>query len=204
VLEGAAGLALDPKGRDLYVASLASGSLTQLRRGKDGSLSYRDCWAGLGANGCEKLPVDSLLGASGIAISPDGKRLVVASQAGTVTSFVRKPRSGAVKFKSCFGDDGKGGCRKPKADALGQATSVVLDGSDVYVASQGSDSLTRLTLDAKGKLGWVSCAAPKVKKCAKVKPGALDGAYALALRGKSLYVGASLSGALSTFKLPKR
>ncbi len=194
VLEGAAGVALDPKGKDLYVASLASGSLTQLRRGKDGSLTYRGCWAGLGANGCKKLPVDSLLGASGIAISPDGKRLVVASQAGTVTSFTRKPKSGKVKFRSCIGDDGKGGCTSPKRDSIRQATSVVLKGRDVYVASQGSDSITRLALDERGKLGWVSCVAPpkSAKRCAKAPAAALDGAYAIALRGKSLYVGAAL------------
>lgn len=206
VLEGAAGVALDPRGRDLYVASLASGSLTQFRRSKDGSISYAGCWAGLGANGCRKLPVDSLLGASGIAISPDGKRLVVASQAGTVTSFSRKPKSGKVRFVSCFGDDGKGGCDKPRRDSIRQATGVVLKGQDVYVASQGSDSITRLELDRKGRLGWVSCvAAPKAAKgCEKGKAAALDGAYALALRGKSLYVGASLSGALSTFQLPEK
>lgn len=206
VLEGAAGLALDPKGRDLYVASLASGSLTQLRRAKDGSLSYKGCWAGLGANGCKKLPVDSLLGASGIAVSPDGKRLVVASQAGTVTSFNRSPKSGRVKFRSCVGDDGKGGCEKPKRDSIRQATSVVLSGDDVYVASQGSDSITRMALDAKGRLEWVSCLAPRssTKGCAKAPAAALDGAYAIAAAGKSLYVGASTSGVLSTFKLPKK
>lgn len=204
VLEGAAGLALDPKGKDLYVASLSSGSLTHLRRRKDGSLRYEGCVAGLGANGCEKLPVESLLGASGVAVSADGKSIVVASQAGTVTSFRRSTKSGKVKFKSCFGDDGEGGCEKPKAASIAQATSVVLKGDDVYVASQGSDSLTRLALDDKGKLGWVSCVAPKVRKCVKVPAAALDGAYALALRGKNLYVGASQSGALSTFKLPRK
>lgn len=206
VLEGAAGLALGPEGRDLYVASLASGSLTQLRRKKSGQLAYKTCLAGLGANGCKKLPVESLLGASGIAISPDGKRLVVASQAGTVTSFKRKPKSGEVRFASCFGDDGKGGCTKPKRDSIRQATSVVLKGDDVYVASQGSDSITRLALDEKAKLEWVSCVAPakSAKRCEKAPAAALDGAYALAVEGKSLYVGASLSGALSTFKLPKK
>lgn len=204
VLEGAAGLALDPEGKDLYVASLSSGSLTQLRRRKDGSLRFAGCVAGLGANGCKKLPVDSLLGASGVAVSSDGKLVVVASQAGTVTSFKRNAKSGKVKFKSCFGDDGKGGCDAPKADSIDQATSVVLKGNDVYVASQGSDSLTGMALGDRGKLEWVSCVAPKVRKCGKVPAGALDGAYAVALRGKNLYVGASQSGALSMFKLPRK
>lgn len=206
VLEGAAGIAIDRRGRDLYVASLASGSLTQLRLARNGALTYRDCWAGLGANGCHRLPVDALLGASGIAISPDGKRIVVASQAGTVTSFSREPKSGKVRFLSCFGDDGEGGCRRPERDSLRQATGVALDGRDVYVASQGSDSITRLRLDRRGELAWISCLAPRraVKRCATAPAAALDGAYAVAIRGRSLYVGAALAGSLSTLRLPAR
>lgn len=205
VLEGAAGIALDRKGRDVYVTAAASAALVHLRRRRDGSLDYRECWAGLGANGCRKLPVDALLGASGVALSANGKRIFVASQAGTVTSFARAAKSGRARFISCLGDDGRGGCVRPRRDSIREATGIAVAGHDLYVASQGSDAITRVAVDRRGRLDWVSCISSRpVKGCAKAPTAALDGAYAVAARGRSLYAAAPFSGALATLSLPRR
>ena len=203
LLEGAAAVVVDPAGRDVYVASLASGSLARFRRGPSGRLSYRGCWADEGANGCRKLPVDALSGATGMAMSSDGRSIVVASQVGLVSSFARSPKTGSVKFVSCVGRDGLGGCAKTERDSLGQATGIALSGRDVYVASQRSDSITHLALDGRGRLSFSSCiAAGRANGCSGGGSlASLDGAYAVATTGRGLYVAAPTPGSVTALEL---
>jgi len=79
-------------------------------------------------------------------------------------------------------------------------------GRDVYVASQASDSITRLAVDRRGRLEWTACVAPKrAHRCSGGVPrAALAGAYAVASAGRSLYAAAPSVGALSSFRLPRR
>ncbi len=59
---------------------------------KDGALTYKGCFANLGANGCADPRHDSLGGASGVAVSPEGKSVYVASYVDdSVTTFDRTP-----------------------------------------------------------------------------------------------------------------
>jgi DNA-binding beta-propeller fold protein YncE len=204
LLEGADALVLGPGGRELYVASLRSGSLARFTRAADGSLTYRDCIADAGANGCRKTPIASLLGATGLAISADGGHVFVASQVGVVASFDRSRTTGKLAFRSCIGQDGKGGCAEPRPASLGQATGIVTRGRDIYVASQGGDAITRLKADRQGRLAVTSCiAARRAHGCQAGPAASLDGVYALAVRGRDLYTAAPLTGALSSFALAR-
>src|SRR5204863_224334 len=81
----------------VYVASEAGNSITHLIRDTtNGLISYQGCIANGGANGCVDPPQDSLAGARGVAISPDGTSVYVAGNASnSVSGFVRAvPSSG--------------------------------------------------------------------------------------------------------------
>jgi hypothetical protein len=201
-LEGAAAIALDRTGANAYVASAESGTLTRLSRSDDGSLRFRECWSGRGENGCRKAGADALVGATGLAVREH--EVYVAAQVGAVSRFVRK-RSGRLRFSSCVARDGKGGCADPKRDSLQGASGIAVVGRDVWVTAQGPSALTRLGLDKRKRLRFVSCLAPKrAEKCGGGVPAAaLSGAYGALAVKRSLYVTAPLSGALATFALPR-
>ena len=203
VLEGADAIAVGPGGRDVYVTSLVSGSIARFIRSGTGSLRYRGCIADGGANRCRKVPVDSLVGASGLAIAPGGRRVFVASQVGVVSAFDRSAANGDLAFGGCVGRDGRGGCAEPRRDSLGRATGIAASGGDVYVTAQGGDSITRLT-DRRGGLAFASCVAARRAHGCAAGPGTLDGVYALALRGRDLYAAAPLAAALDTFRVAPR
>lgn len=76
------------------------------------------------------------------------------------------------------------------------------NGRDVYVTSQRSNSLTRLGVGKNGKLTFVGCVASKgMHGCGAARSTALRGAYAVALRGKTLYATAPAGAAVSAFAL---
>jgi DNA-binding beta-propeller fold protein YncE len=57
-----------------------------------GALTYRGCIANAGADGCTAPANDSLDGAVGVSVSPDGNSVYVASNASdAITSFDRAP-----------------------------------------------------------------------------------------------------------------
>lgn len=206
VLEGAAGIALSAKGGDVYVASVASSSISHLRRTAGGGLAYRDCRADGGANGCAKVPEGTLLGATGVAIAPDGASVYVASAGGVVSRFARKRSSGRLKLTGCIGDDGPGGCAAPKGARLSGASGIAVSpgGHDVYVAAGQGRSIARLRATGRGGLRFGSCVAHRRHRCSGAPTPALRGAYALALRGRSLYAVAPQSASLARLQLARR
>jgi len=203
-LEGAASIVVGPRGRDVYVASLLSGAVTHFARAADGSLRFERCYADGGANGCRKVPVDSLVGASGVALSPRGDELYVASQVGTVASFARAGKTGRLRFASCMARDGKGGCVQPRQNSLRGASGIAATAGDVFVASQASDSLTRLETDRRGRLEWLGCVQAPGRCGGDVPRAAVDGAYAVVAAGDSVYLAAATSGAASGFRVTRR
>jgi DNA-binding beta-propeller fold protein YncE len=133
-LDGAYSVIVSPGGENVYVASYYDDAVAHFDRNADGSLSYQsdDLWKdGTGL----ALYLD---GANGLAISPDGKFVYVASRVDdSVTVFRRLSVSGNLQFVNAY-RDGVGG-----VDGLNGARAVAVspDGNQVYVASQNDHAL---------------------------------------------------------------
>jgi DNA-binding beta-propeller fold protein YncE len=165
-----------------------------------GSLAFTGCVSSLGG-GCEAPAAGSLTGASGVAVSPDGRSVyATAYGADTVSAFGRGPH-GALRFRGCVADGGAGGCAAAPAGALRGPGGIVVSpgGGDVYVAAGLGNAVSRLDRLPGGGLSFGSCTALGLAGCATAAFPSLAGATGLALGpgGSDLYV-ASLDGAAVT------
>jgi len=145
-LGGADALAASPDGKSVYVASLRADSVSGFARSAGGRLEFKGCIANWGAHGCREPDQNSLHGADGIAVSPDGESVYLSAMTGptvnggvgAVTRFNRRS-DGSLGPKGCFADGGKYDCNKPGLDSIGSPESIAVsqDGRSVYVGSYG-------------------------------------------------------------------
>jgi 6-phosphogluconolactonase (cycloisomerase 2 family) len=100
-LDGATDVDVSGDGRNLYVAARVSGAVaTFLRDPAAGVLTQlggeNGCISGGGADGCRLSTSDSLRGARGVAVSPDGRTVYAgAFRASALSVLRRKPAPGA-------------------------------------------------------------------------------------------------------------
>ncbi|HTU14950.1 MAG TPA: YncE family protein [Solirubrobacterales bacterium] len=135
-ISGANAVAVSPRGGDVYVTSLISGSVTQFSSsGSPGLLSQptikSGCVAWLGASGCT--PGRSLRAPEGIAVSPDGTNVYAAAySSGGIAVLERGPKTGGVVQKF-----GTGGCVTTQSIA-NCATGRAMDGlSSIAISRDG-------------------------------------------------------------------
>jgi 6-phosphogluconolactonase (cycloisomerase 2 family) len=140
-LTGANGIAVSPDGGHVYVTGWIDDTLVTLNRNKDtGALT----WAGTQKDGV--FGVDGLLGASGVAASPDGKNVYVASNLDDAVavfewdSVMGLPVLGYVEMEKNL----VGGVA-----GMDGATSVAVspDGEHVYVTSVEDHALVDFARD---------------------------------------------------------
>jgi sugar lactone lactonase YvrE len=145
-LGGADALTVSPDGTSVYVAALRAGAIVRFERSPGGRLEPRGCFANSGARGCREPLQNSLHGANGIVVSPDGKAVYVSAMsgptvnggAGAISVFGRGP-DGSLSSVGCFADAGKHECIAPPLESLGSPESIAVspDGRSVYVGSFG-------------------------------------------------------------------
>lgn len=214
------GVAVSPDGKNVYVASLGSDSITVfVRDATTGALTQlsgdANCLSASGTDGCEV--ARGLNGASTIAISPDGKTVYVAADGGSpavdgsVAVFARAPDNGALTqlagTAGCVSETGNGGaCSDDRG--LDGATSVAItsDGKYAYVASLFGDSVAVFARDPDtGALiqqpGAGGCIADigSPGDCAMGHDLDYPHAVALSPDDKYVYVAAVNSDAISVF-----
>jgi DNA-binding beta-propeller fold protein YncE len=145
----------------LAAAAPAGAAFTQLE-GPSGCVAQPDSVHREG--GCAH--AKALLGASGVAVSPDGRNLYVAAEASdSVTAFEREPSTGALTQLGCIsqngtnGFDGTGGeCADGKALDGARGVAVSPDGAHVYVAAAASNAVAVFSRDpATGELTQAGC-----------------------------------------------
>ncbi len=212
-LHGAGNVAISPDGRNAYVVSGEPASAVAIfdRDPATGALQQRPGSAGCVSSvtqGCA--PGRALLGAEGIAVSPDGMDVYVASHLG-VAIFARDAGGGLIQKPAadgCVVESGGEGCQPGRGLDLPTSVAVSPDGRNVYVASRLSRGVAIFDRDSEGKLTQKPEAAGCVsedgmdglgKVCEKRR--ALSGAHGVAVSpdGRSVYVASLLSRAVAIF-----
>ena len=126
-----------------------------------GQISYDGCVSDDGSGGlCADTPGTPLTGASGVAVSPDGKSVYVVSLfANTITHFFVAPQ-GQLTYDGCISDTGSGGlCADAPGTPLTGAYAVAVspDGKSVYVVSAFANTITHFFAAPQGQLTYDGC-----------------------------------------------
>lgn len=215
-LRGARGLAVSPDGKHAYVASYTSGAVAVFSRDRGtGKLTQL-----AGTDGCVQEVGDgvtctdgtALLGAAGVAVSPDGRHVYVASfDSNAVAIFSRNKTTGKLTQPAgadgCVQEFGFGvACAVGKGLARALGVAVSRDGRHVYVASATSSAVAIFSRDrTTGKLTQLAGAAGCVQELgdgvACVDGRALHAAAGLVVSqdGKHVYVASATSSAVAVF-----
>ncbi|MFL5816500.1 MAG: beta-propeller fold lactonase family protein [Conexibacter sp.] len=159
-LDGARSVAVSADGRSVYVTGETVDAVTAFARDTStGALSYVGCITGA-ATGCTGARAVSQVGLDspeGVAVSPDGNAVFVASyNSNALVWFRRDAATSALTYDSCSSQGGT--CAYFQAVGLTGPEDVTVspDNANVYVSSFGSSSVARFTRDPQ--TGGVSLA----------------------------------------------
>ena len=211
-LSGISQIALSPDGRHLYAASSIANSVTAFSRDiNTGALVQLKGAAGCvrpgGLGGCASGV--GLLGATALAIAPDGRSLYVAGRdADAVAAFAIDPTGGALLQlggrQACIrGGDDPGACSSGRALAGTDALAISPDGTTLYAAAKDADAVSVLQRDATtgaltqqpGPTGCIRVAGGL--GCTTGRALAQPSALAVGANGRDIYVASASGNAVS-------
>jgi DNA-binding beta-propeller fold protein YncE len=184
-IDGAAGVAVSPDGRDVYVAADASDAVSSFHVGAGGRLRQTGCIQRAGAEDDDEDTVDKRCESgtaqwdpSEIVLSADG-RTVFAGGADTITSYRRDPDTGKLVQLGCAEEEQSSeSCLEVRATLGVNALAATVDGRNVYVTAEQENAVTVLgaavtvvssavRADRAGRLRIsVRCPASRVRRCA--------------------------------------
>jgi DNA-binding beta-propeller fold protein YncE len=176
------------------------------RAAAPGQLTFVGCVANTPAGGCTDLPSTPLARASGVALSPDGGSVYVASQDSDSVAVFRRDAAGKIAFDGCVADDASQGCTDVPGFPLDGATAVALspDGGSVYVTSTSTlGSVAVFRRDTAGRLVFDGCVANDAAAgCTDVPGEPLRAANGIVLSpdGAFVYVTSLLSDSVTVFR----
>jgi DNA-binding beta-propeller fold protein YncE len=207
-------MAVSPDGRDLYVTSKgpdalvllardpSSGALTQLP-GKAGCIAEEG-----GGGACAKDPLMAF--PNGIAVSPDGRNVYVASQASAaLLSFDRDPATGALRRKpggaGCVASEVAGTACSPGRGLERPAdVAVSPDGRSVYLDGARSNGLAVFDRDGatgglRQKHGRAGCIAESLgRSCLTGRSLGVPLGLLVSPDGRNVYVASLGAGGVAT------
>ena len=165
-LDDAFDVVVSPDGASTYVASLADNAIVRFNRAADGALSAVGCIDDVGgAAVCGAgNETQGLSGARGLAASPDGASVFVASDADS--SIVRFTRSadGALTAGACLDVVGGpaicGAGNEAQGILSAEAVAASPDGTSVYATSTGDDAIVRFNREVPPTCLGTAAAGP--------------------------------------------
>jgi DNA-binding beta-propeller fold protein YncE len=187
------GVVVRPDGAAVFATG--GGAVVRFSRLPGGQIVFAGCHAVAGAVANPScVAQDSLAGARGLALSPDGRSLYVASAAAGSLTHLGAPDAFVVEAGSCHAEGGAGGCADPPGAPLTGARSVAVspDGRSVYVVSEGT--VAHFTREADGAPAFAGCLSSRADSGCTAMPGdQLAGAHDVAVTadGRSVVVGAA-------------
>jgi len=205
-LGGVEEVAVSPDGKSVYAVSNVSGSVSHFfRGGPDGQISYDGCLADGPADGCVDLPSSPLTGAVGVAVSPDGKSVYVASRSSDSIAHFFRGAGGKIRYDGCLNNEGSEGCVNLPGEPLDGANDVAVspDGKSVYVASASSDSVAHFFRGGPdGQISYDGCLNNDGSSgCVDLPAGPINEADGVAVSpdGESVYVTGAVSDSVAHF-----
>ena len=207
-LDGVAGIAVSANGASVYVAASDSHAVTAYDRAGNGTLTGEPggagCLASVAAEGCAE--ARGLFGAFGVAISPDGKSVYVASNESDAIAVLDRDAGGGLGQKSgtdgCVSDTGTSGtCADGQGLDATQGVAVSPDGEAVYATGAASDAVTLFARNGAGRIGQEPGSAGCVSEtgsagCADGRGLDLPVGVAVSPDGRSVYVASANPGAV--------
>lgn len=165
-IEGSEDLVVSPDGNNVYANSNATHAVVELKRSGSGALeelaSPNECVSTETLPGCQQ--VEEIGGAFGVAVSPGGEDLYVASaNENAVAAFERNPTSGVLKQLTgnpCVTEQATG-CGDPEFNErvglkFARRLAVSPDGTNVYVAGQADHAIAELARTVKPTVSGLS------------------------------------------------
>jgi len=215
-LDGARTVAVSPDGKSVYLAAETSGAVAVFSRDDStGAITQlagtSGCVSQTGSDGA-CADVRALGGAGGVAVSPDGRNVYVASMSShAVAVFMRNETTGALAqllgTAGCVSETGNGGsCVDGRGLDRSRSVAVSLDGTSVYVAAETGDAVAVFSRDqTTGALtqlpGTAGCVSETGSGGACADGTALDGTRSVAVSpdGSSVYAASFYSSAVAIF-----
>ena len=192
-LFGASGVAVNAAGTSAYVASDNEDSLTIFTRDPaGGGLGFHSCLSLTGTGDCTQATL--LDGATGVAVSPDGASVYVASASSDSLTHLRRTAAGGL---IPFGTNSD-----PELDGA-FAVAVSPEGNIVYLVARDRGIIRPFTRNANGRLGGAPSCHGEAGVGACLPAFSLAGARGVAVSpdGSSVYVAASSDDSVTHFSV---